>query len=93
MPIPASRGGEVARTVKAAGHDRARLLLVELRELLPTSLPGARGAFFSCTTCGNPAFECKRCMRVATERDLAPVTTCAYCCSLQEEVNAAAHAS
>ncbi|MGO8997705.1 MAG: hypothetical protein ACLQVI_30680 [Polyangiaceae bacterium] len=42
--------------------------------------------YFSCTTCGNPAYECERCVRVATERDLAPVTTCAYC-SLREEMN------
>ena len=52
--------------------------------------PEAR--YFSCTACGNPAYECKRCVRVARERDLAAVTTCAYC-SLREEVNAHEDAS
>jgi hypothetical protein len=56
----------------------------------PAVAPEAR--FFSCTTCGNPAYECTRCVRVATDRNLAPVTTCAYC-SLREEVNADADAS
>jgi len=51
----------------------------------PAVAPEAR--FFSCATCGNPAYECERCVRVARERDLAPVPTCAYC-SLRSEVSA-----
>jgi hypothetical protein len=51
----------------------------------PWASPESR--FFSCTTCGSPAYECERCVRVAAERDFAAVTTCAYC-SLAEEANA-----
>jgi hypothetical protein len=49
----------------------------------PAFAPEAR--FFSCAACGSPAYECKRCVRVAREEDLEPATMCA-CCSILSEV-------
>jgi len=48
--------------------------------------------YFSCTNCGEPAYECVRCVRIATERGFAAVTTCAFC-SLAGEVTASEDAS
>jgi hypothetical protein len=43
--------------------------------------------FFTCTRCGDPAFECVTCVRIAAERGLVAITTCASC-SLREEMHA-----
>jgi hypothetical protein len=50
----------------------------------PVMAPEAR--FFTCARCGDPAFECKRCVRVGVEGGFASVTTCATC-SLREEMH------